>query len=131
MFRKKISPRISELNGGGHIGHNVAPVWFEEGLIEIIKLFDPELKAEHSMLVLTNINIDYLDQMHLLEDVEIVTGVEKIGNSSLVLNQKICQGGRLCVQGKATYVNISRNANKSAPILPEIRQKLKEHLVEE
>lgn len=131
MYRKILSPRISEVNGAGHIGHNVAPVWFEEGLIEIIKLFDPELRAEDSLLILTNINIDYVDQIFLIEDVEIVTGIKKIGNASLVLNQKIYQSGKLCVKAKATYVHFSRRVNKSAPIPSAVRQVLKEHMMED
>jgi acyl-CoA thioester hydrolase len=131
MYKKVLSPRISEVNGAGHIGHNVIPVWFEEGLIEILKLFDPDLKPKDSMLVMTNINIDYIQQIFLSAVVEIITGVKKIGNSSLVLDQKIYQSGQLCVKGKATYVNFSRESKKSTPIPPLIRQALKEHIIED
>ena len=46
MFKKTLTTRLSELNGARHIGHNVIPVWLEEGYIEIIKLYNPELHWE-------------------------------------------------------------------------------------
>ena len=128
MFKKIFSPRISEVNGAGHIGHNVMPVWFEEGLIEIIKLFDPDLKGTESFLAMTNVNINYMQQIFLGKDVEIVTGVKKIGNSSLVLHHEIYQSGKLCAEGKATYVNFSPKSQKSTPIPPSVRRLLEEHL---
>jgi acyl-CoA thioester hydrolase len=131
MHKKVFSPRISEVNGAGHIGHNVIPVWLEEGLIEIIRIFDPNLKGEESLLVLTNSNINFLQPMFLGEDVELITGVRKIGNTSLVLNQEIYQGGKLCVRGKTSYVHFSPKSQKSTPISLAARQELEEHLMED
>jgi len=77
MFRKTLTPRISELNGARHIGHCVSRVWLEEGYIEIIRLFNPELNWDtETTLFLVNKNIDYLREMNLGRDVEVVTGIK-------------------------------------------------------
>lgn len=131
MFKKILTPRISELNGARHIGHYVIPVWLEEGYIEIIRLFNPDINWDaETTLFLANMNIDYKHEMILGKDVEILTGVKKIGKTSLVLNQKIFQEGILCAQAVSTFVNFSRDAKKSTLLpLPAI-EKLKNHLME-
>jgi acyl-CoA thioester hydrolase len=132
MFKKTLTPRISELNGARHIGHYVTPVWLEEGYIEIIKLFNPDLNWEtETTLFLVNMNIDYLHEMILGKDVEIITGVKKIGKTSLVLNQKIFQAGELCAQGTSTFVNFDHKSQKSTTFPPSVLGKLKEHIMED
>lgn len=129
MFRKTLTPRISELNGARHIGHCVIPVWLEEGYIEIIRLFNPELNWDtETTLFLVNMNIDYLREMSLGRDVEVVTGIKKIGRTSLVLEQKIFQGGELCARGASTFVNFQHSTRKSTTFPPAVVEKLKEHL---
>jgi acyl-CoA thioester hydrolase len=131
MFKKTLTPRISELNGARHIGHYVIPVWLEEGYIEILRLFDPEIDWDsETAIFLVNMNIDYKHEMILGKDVEIVTGVKKIGRTSLVLNQKIFQAGVLCAQAASTFVNLNRSSKKVMPISADVREKLREHIME-
>jgi acyl-CoA thioester hydrolase len=132
MFKKTITPRISELNGARHIGHYVIPVWLEEGYIEIIKLFNPDLQWEsETTLFLVNMNIDYMHELVLGKDAEIVTEVKKIGKTSLVLNQKIFQAGVLCAKAASTFVNFNNNSKKSTAIPGSALEKLKEHITED
>ena len=132
MFRKTLTPRISELNGARHIGHYVIPVWLEEGYIEIIKLFNPELNWEtQTTLFLVNMNIDYIREMNLGKDVEVVTGIKKIGKTSLVLDQKIFQGGELCARAASTFVNFQHSIKKSTTFPLAVLEKLKEHMMED
>jgi acyl-CoA thioester hydrolase len=132
MFKKTLTPRISELNGARHIGHYVIPVWLEEGYIEIIRLFNPDLQWEsETTLFLVNMNIDYMHELILGKDVEIVTEVDKIGKTSLVLKQKIFQAGILCAKAASTFVNFNNNSKKSTVIPDSALEKLKEHIMED
>ena len=132
MFRKTLTPRISELDGARHIGHYVIPVWLEEGYIEIIKLFNPELNWEtQTTLFLVNMNIDYIREMNLGKDVEVVTGIKKIGKTSLVLDQKIFQGEKLCARAASTFVNFQHSIKKSITFPPAFLEKLKEHMMDD
>jgi acyl-CoA thioester hydrolase len=130
MYRKGLTPRISEVNGAGHIGHNVIPVWLEEGFVEILKLFHPDLRGRvgESMLVMANVNIDFIREIFLDEDVEIRTEVAKIGRASLSLVQDVYQCGKLCARGKPTFVYLDAKTRKSIPIPPSIRRALTDHL---
>jgi acyl-CoA thioester hydrolase len=130
MFKKTLTPRLSELNGARHIGHNVIPVWLEEGYIEIIKLYNPELHWEtETTLFLVNMNIDYMHELILGKDVEVITGIKKIGKTSLILNQKIFQGGVLCAKAASTFVNFEHSSKKATAFPPSLLEKLKEHIM--
>jgi acyl-CoA thioester hydrolase len=130
MFKKTISPRISETNAARHIGHNAIPVWLEEGFIEVLKLFvqDP---AQDPAVAMANLNIDFLGEIFFGTDVELTTAVKKIGKSSTVLHQEIFQKGRLCVRAAVTFVNFDFQTKQTKPIPGETVRKLRDHLLDD
>jgi acyl-CoA thioester hydrolase len=126
MFKKIITPRISETNITRHIGHTVIPAWLEEGYEEIILLFSQDL-AEPS-LITVNMNMDFLHEIFFGKDVEILTGVKKVGTSSFVLQQEVYQERRLCVRASTTLVHFDYSTHKPASIPKTLRNILKEHV---
>ena len=60
----------------------------------------------------------------MAEEVEIRTGIEKIGNSSFTIKEEIHQTNRLCAKGEAIYVNYNFKEKRSEAISDEIRDKL-------
>ena len=124
MIFTNIVPRVSETDGVGHINNVFVPIWFEAGRREIFRIFSPNLDFVNWKLALVKVTIEYLDQLYLAENVEIRTGIEKIGNSSFTIKEEIHQTDRLCAKGEATYVNYNFNEKKSETISNEIRDKL-------
>lgn len=129
MFKRAIHPRISETNLTGHISHSAVPVWLEEGYEEILLLF-PHNPGSPS-LVMVNINIDFLRELFFGRDVELITGVEKIGTTSLTLKQLLYQDGELCVRGNTTFVHLDHVSRKPSPIPEHIKKILNEHFYKE
>ena len=124
MIFTNIVPRVSETDGVGHINNVFVPIWFEAGRREIFRFFSPNLDFVNWKLALVKVTIEYLDQLYLAENVEIKTGIEKIGNSSFTIKEEIHQTDRLCAKGEAIYVNYNFNEKKSEAISNEIRDKL-------
>ena len=124
MIFTNIVPRVSETDGVGHINNVFVPIWFEAGRREIFRIFSPNLDFVNWKLALVKVTIEYLDQLYLAENVEIRTGIEKIGNSSFTIKEEIHQTDRLCAKGEAIYVNYNFNEKKSETISNEIRDKL-------
>jgi len=127
MLKKIITPRISETNVTGHIGHTVIPVWLEEGYEEIIRLFSRNL-AEPS-LITVNMNIDFLHEIFFGKDVEILTSVKKVGTSSFILHQDVYQDSMLCVRASTTLVHFDYSTHKPDSIPNTVRDILKEHVL--
>ena len=127
MLKKIITPRISETNITGHIGHTEIPVWLEEGYEEIIRLFSQDL-AEPS-LITVNMNIDFLHEIFFGKDVEILTSVKKVGTSSFILHQEVYQDSTLCVRASTTLVHFDYSTHKPDSIPKTVRDILKEHVL--
>ena len=124
MIFTNIVPRVSETDGVGHINNVFVPIWFEAGRREIFRIFSPNLDFVNWKLALVKVTIEYVDQLYLAENVEIRTGIEKIGNSSFTIKEEIHQTDRLCAKGEAIYVNYNFNDKKTETISNEIRDKL-------
>ena len=124
MIFTNIVPRVSETDGVGHINNVFVPIWFEAGRREIFRIFSPNLDFINWKLALVKVMVEYVDQLYLAENVEIRTGIEKVGNSSFNIKEEIYQTNRLCAKGEAIYVNYNFKEKKSEPISTEIRDKL-------
>ena len=124
MIFTNIVPRVSETDGVGHINNVFVPIWFEAGRREIFRIFSPKLDFVNWKLALVKVTVEYVDQLYLAENVEVRTGIQKIGNSSFTIREEICQTNRLCAKGEAIYVNYNFKENKSEAISNEIRDKL-------
>ena len=125
MIYTNIVPRVSETDGVGHINNVFVPIWFEAGRREIFRIFSPKLNFVNWKLALVKVTVEYVDQLYLAEIVEIRTGIEKIGTSSLTIREEIHQTDRLCARGEAIYVNYNFKEKKSEAISNEIREKLR------
>ena len=124
MIFTNIVPRVSETDGVGHINNVFVPIWFEAGRREIFRIFSPKLDFVNWKLALVKVTVEYVDQLYLAENVEVRTGIQKIGNSSFTIREEIFQTNRLCANGEAIYVNYNFQENKSEAISNEIRDKL-------
>ena len=124
MILTGIVPRVSETDGVGHINNVFVPIWFEAGRREIFRIFSPDLDFVNWKLALVKVTVEYVDQLYFAENVEIRTGIQKIGNSSFTIKEEIYQTNRLCAKGEAVYVNYNFKEKKSVAISNEIREKL-------
>ena len=124
MIFTKIVPRVSETDGVGHINNVFVPIWFEAGRREIFRIFSPKLDFTNWSLALVKVTVEYVDQLYLAEDVDVRTGIEKIGTSSFTIKEEIHQTSRVCAKGQAIYVNYNFRKKKSEPISNEIRNRL-------
>ena len=124
MIFTNIVPRVSETDGVGHINNVFVPIWLEAGRREIFRIFSPNLDFVDWKLALVKVTVEYVDQLYLAENVEVRTGIEKIGKSSFTIKEEIYQTKRLCAKGQAIYVNYNFKEKKSTPISNEIRNKL-------
>ena len=124
MIFTKIVPRVSETDGVGHINNVFVPIWFEAGRREIFRIFSPNLDFVNWKLALVKVTVEYVDQLYLAEDVDVKTGIEKVGTSSFTIKEEIHQTNRICAKGQAIYVNYNFRDKKSEPISNEIRDRL-------
>jgi acyl-CoA thioester hydrolase len=118
--RLTIRPRFSETDALGHINNTVAALWFEEGRLHLC--FE-EAKITQKT-VLAKLEINYIREVHFGEDIEVVTSVTRLGNSSITYEQKISQGNEICLDAQAVAVTYDSEQRTSMPISEDSRNKL-------
>ncbi len=127
----RITPRVSETDGCGHINNTVMPVWFEAGRLDIFRAFTPGLGFNAWRVAVVSMRVEYRAQTYLGTDVDIYTWVSKIGTKSLNVSEAAIQDGRLCAAGECIYVNFDYEKNCSFPIPDTVRERLKPHFSEQ
>ncbi|OZG70450.1 thioesterase [Hahella sp. CCB-MM4] len=129
MYYYELSPRYSETDAMGHINNTVLPVWFEKARDPIFELFMPGRDLSKANLITVKYEIEFSNEIRYEHDVQISTGIKKLGNSSLTVVQQLMQNDKLCAVGQTTIVHFDYENKKPGPIPETIRQKLEEHIV--
>lgn len=128
MFKESITPRFSETDALGHINNTVIPVWLEQARRPVFQLFTPDLDPEKWCLIVARIEIDFVGELRYGADVDILTSVTKIGNSSFRVEQRVVQNKEIRAKGLAILVHYDYGESRAKPIPESIRQQLKQHL---
>jgi len=126
MHAYTIKPRVSEVNGAGHISNTVFPVWLEESRVAFLH---SALQGRRFEYFLARIEQDFRKEIFLGSEVLIKTFATKIGTSSLTISQEVWQNESLCAESTSVLVHINKADNRPAPITVEDRA-LFVHLVD-
>ena len=124
-FSTDVRVRFSETDMYGHLNNTVPFTYFELARIEYLKHlnFKSWANPTNNILVVADLQCDFLQQVLFDELLSIYVKPEKIGNSSVDLhylakNEK----GIPVFVGRGTVVQIDKNTGKAAPWSEEERQ---------
>ncbi|MDX1570590.1 MAG: thioesterase family protein [Xanthomonadales bacterium] len=128
MFEFELQPRLSETDGLGHINNTVLPAWFEEARRELFRIFNADESLAAWNLILKKYEIELHGQIRHDAPVRIETAVAGVGTTSLVVVQEAFQAGLPVASANTVLVHFDYAGQQPAPIPPEIRSQLEEHL---
>ena len=125
-----ISPRFGDVDVLGHINNTTPAVWFEQARNPFFRMFSPDLKITHETwpLIMAHTDYDFVGEMFYGYDVEIRSGVSRIGTKSFTVYQEAWQKGKLCVTGNAVIVYYDFMSKQSRAIPEEKKLVLSEHV---
>ncbi|WP_111467006.1 acyl-CoA thioesterase [Microbacterium suaedae] len=130
MYVTQIEPRISETDVVGHVNNTVPPVWFEAGRSELFRLFMTDGTLENWSMIVKAYAVVFEKELHYGSTATVECRIERVGNTSVTLDERILQRGEICVTGKTTYVHVGPDG-RPAPVPPEIRAELDRQRLEE
>ena len=118
--------RYADTDRQGHVNNAVFSTFLETGRVEI--LYDPKLPilSDNASFVIASLHLNFLNEITWPGQVEIGTGVKKIGNSSITLYQVIFQQGLPVAQAETIIVQVSNTTKSSLPLSAQAKQVLEQ-----
>ena len=132
MFTITVTPRFGDVDVLGHINNTAPAIWFEQARNPFFRLFSPDLviSLDTWPLIMAHTDFDFINELLFGLDIEIRSGVSRIGTKSFTIFHEAWQGGQLCVKGNAVLVYFDFNIRQSCPIPEDKKKLLAEHLRE-
>ncbi|MGE0415724.1 MAG: acyl-CoA thioesterase [Acetobacteraceae bacterium] len=108
--------RYGDTDANGHLNNAVFSTFLETGRITF--LLDPKapLAPPGHGFAIVRLVMDYRAEMHWGGDVEIGTGVLRIGRTSFSLGQAIFQDGQCTATAESVMVLMDLTARRAAPV---------------
>ncbi|KZM41419.1 thioesterase [Marinomonas sp. SBI22] len=127
MLVERIVTRFSDTDGLGHINNTMLPVWFEGARNPIFQIFTPDLSLKKWQLILAKFDVEFHGELFYGEDIELRSGISRIGSSSFDVYQEAWQDGRKCASGTAVHVHFDHEEKASKPLSDDLKEKLLKH----
>lgn len=112
--------RFSDTDRLGHVNNAVFATFAELGRLAFLR----ELGMTDKGLILAHLSIDFLRQVHLEDDCEMVTGVVKVGNTSFELAQTLRANGEPAARFTAVVVCFDYEAQRPTRVPDDLRSAL-------
>ena len=131
----KIKVRYSEVDCQRIVYNSHYLTYFDISLSEMLEdCFDQDeyIKKTNNDFHTVGVQMDFKSPARLNDQLEVYTGVKKLGNSSMTFFQEIYKSGSNEVLNSAniTWVNTNQKSMKSETIPDDIRRKLDKYLVD-
>lgn len=128
-FYAPIKVRFCETDLFGHVNNGVAFTYLEEARIEFFKelgfMQEWTQKASETMIVVADLQCNYINQLFFDESLKVYVKAESVGNSSVDLHYMVKnEAGEVCLVGRGAMVQASKKTGKGTPWREEWRQRL-------
>lgn len=128
QFSTQVRVRFSETDMYGHVNNTVIFTYFEYARIEYLKalglMFTTE-SGQDNLLVVADLQCDYMQQVFFDEVLTIYVKTESVGNSSMDLHYLVKnERDEVCFTGRGTLVQLNQQTGKGTPLLEEQKKLL-------
>lgn len=114
--------RYCDTDRQGHVNNAIFSTFCESGRVPF--LYDPSrgLPPPGTQFVIARLTLNFIEEINWPGEVEIGTGVARIGRSSLTLNQGIFFEGRVVGTADSVIVLMDEATRKSTPLPDQARK---------
>ena len=121
--------RYRDTDKQGHVNNAVFSTFFETGRVEILYNPQYDLLDKNCSYVIASLKIDFLKEVKWPGNVEVGTGILKIGKSSINFYQILFQNGEAAASAETVIVQVNNEKGKSSPLTENAIQTLKRWLI--
>jgi acyl-CoA thioester hydrolase len=116
----QIQVRFNDTDALGHVNNAAYAHYAELGRLYFLR----SLEVEVGKLILARLELDFRRQVKFGDDVSVETAVERIGNSSIHVGQKIFAGDEIAAEVKSVVVYFDYESGRAVRIPDQFREKL-------
>ena len=109
-----IPTRFADLDLQGHVNNAAVPIILQEARVDFNKVLDMRGQLGSLRPMVAGITIEYAAELTHPGEIEILTGISKIGRTSFTLQQVARQNGRS--SPAATAASLRRRPSSSTPV---------------
>ena len=117
VHRLEIQVRFGDTDAMGHLNNTSFAFYAESGRLAFVGTMGEEVRA----LILAHLAIDFRRQVRFGESVVVETQVERLGTSSITLQQRILADGTLAADVRSVVVYFDYADAKARPIPDRLR----------
>lgn len=122
--------RYSDTDRQGHVNNAVFSTYLETGRVELLCKADLALLSESASFVIAALNLNFLKEILWPGQVDIGTGILKIGTSSIKIYQQLFQNGHCVASAETVIVQVDNSSGQSLPLTEEARIVLNQWLLQ-
>jgi acyl-CoA thioester hydrolase len=122
--------RYGDTDRQGHINNANFLTFLETGRVEFLYHPDFWKHAEGASFVIASVKLDFLEEMKWPGQIDIGTGILKVGNSSVRLHQQLFQGDKCVASAETVIVQVDDQNGKSKPLSEAARQAMAQWMLD-
>ncbi len=108
--------RYGDTDRQGHVNNAVFSTFLETGRVELLINADPPILSEGASFVIASLKLNFIREMKWPGQVDIGTGILKLGNSSMTIYQKLFQNGECVADAETVIVQVDNATGRGKPL---------------
>lgn len=129
-LRTPVQKRFSDVDSFMHVNNIWQQSYFDMGKTEFYsKVLGVTGVFDKLRIITASTHTDYIGQVRLQDDIEVVTDVSRIGTKSMTLHQRIMSGDKCLTESSSVMVAFDFELQQTIAIPEQWRVKLEEYLV--
>lgn len=124
MHKTDIQIRFNDVDQMGHVNNAVIMEYLDLGKDEFFSSHGvPPTKGDFTVMVV-HYDVDFRAQIHYHDTIHVDTEIEKLGNKSLTMMQRVVntETNVVCVECRTVMAGYRRSTSSSEVIPPEVRE---------
>ena len=115
--------RYGDTDRQGHVNNAVFATLLETGRIEVLRDASAQLTEEGREWVIARLTLDFLGEILWPGQVDIGTRVQRIGRTSVGMEQALFQDGRIVARAETVIVQTDPETRRSTPLSDTARER--------
>ena len=122
--------RYADTDRQGHVNNATFATFLETGRVEFLYNDEAPILMPTTSFVIASLNLNFIREIKWAGEVQIGSGVLRIGTSSVKVYQQIFQNGQCAAVAETIVVQVDNESAKSVPLTDIAKERLKAWVIQ-